>query len=149
MNLVNLLQGEHAGIRTAFDHTEKAAPAWTLSQLREGASLLESLLLAHSAAEDQLLFDSLPPKHEGVRTTLAAMRDEHDRIAAAFRQIHAEKSILESRRLLLRLIAHIRDHFAVEERVLFGLAQDTLGDAQLEVLGSEYARRRGLGLSSS
>lgn len=144
MNLVHLLQGEHASIRTAFDHSEKAVPSWSLSQLREGAALLESLLAAHSAAEDQLLFDALPPKHEGVRSTLEAMRDEHDRIAAAFREIHAQKSVVESRRLLLRLVAHVREHFAIEERVLFNLADETLGDAQLDVLGREFARRRGL-----
>jgi hypothetical protein len=149
MNLVHLLQGEHASIRTAFDHFEKAAPMWSLSQLREGAGILESLLFAHSTAEDQLLFDALPPKHEGVRSTLEAMRDEHDRIAGAFREIHARKSIVESRLLLLRLVAHVREHFDVEERVLFSLAQQTLGDAQLEVLGREYARRRGLRLNPS
>jgi hemerythrin-like domain-containing protein len=147
MNLVHLLQGEHASIRTAFDHIEKAAPSWNFSQLREGAGILESLLLAHSTVEDQLLFDAIPPKHEGVRCALEAMRDEHNRIASAFRQIHTEKSVAESRRLLLRLVAHIREHFAVEERVLFGLAEQTLGDPQLEVLGLEFARRRGLGVN--
>jgi hemerythrin-like domain-containing protein len=147
MNLVNLLQGEHASIRTAFDHVEKAAPMWSLSQIREGAAMLETLLMAHSTAEDRLLFDALPPKHEGVRSTLKAMREEHDRINGAFLEIREQKSIAESRRLLLRLVGHVREHFAVEERVLFSLAGETLGDAQLEVLGREYARRRGLGLS--
>jgi hemerythrin-like domain-containing protein len=45
---------------------------------------------------------------------------------------------------LRRLIEHTREHFAVEERVLFGLAKELLGTERLAELGEEFARRRGL-----
>jgi len=144
MNLIDLLLGEHAVLRTTLDHYQKALPVWTLSQMKEAGRLLESLLMTHGILEDELLFDILPASQEGVRSTLQAMREEHQQQRTLLAGLRSEATILGARRVLRDLCEQVLEHFAVEERVLFDVAAETLGASHLDALAREWARRRGL-----
>ena len=144
MNLIDLLLGEHAVLRTTLDHYEKALPSWTLSQMKEAGRLLESLLMTHGILEDELLFDILPVQQEGVRTTLQAMREEHQQQRRLLEGLRGEVTIVGARRALRELCEQVEEHFSIEERVLFGVAAEKLGEDRLGALAREWTRRRGL-----
>jgi hemerythrin-like domain-containing protein len=146
MNLVDALLGEHAAILTLCDSIEKALSTWDLNQLRVAASLLEETLKRHAVLEDELLFDPLETDKPGLKDTLASMRAEHEVLRDSMEQLDAADNLRVARRLMQEVIDVARDHFAIEERVLFSIAADQVGRRTLERLGAEWAARRNLSL---
>jgi hemerythrin-like domain-containing protein len=145
-NIVDLLRGEHAAIETLMEHIERLGVSWKASQLKDSTETLGELLARHATLEDALLFDQLNPRHAGLRETLAALRGEHNEMRAQVELVHGLREPEEIRGAIRELIAKVREHFAVEERVMFEMAGERLGAARLRELGEEWSRRRRLGV---
>jgi hemerythrin-like domain-containing protein len=146
MNIIDAMLGEHAALRTFFNFVEQSSSRWALARWRAAAETMEALLRTHSVLEDELFFDALTAGHSGVQDTLEAMREEHTSLRGMFARLSGVKTAKEFRRCMTELIDHTREHFAVEERVLFRLAGEKLGTENLTRLGKEWARRRQLNL---
>jgi len=106
------------------------------------------VLQAHAVEEDQLLFGALGHLPDGVRGTLEAMYSEHQEMRALLGRLATQRQAVRARALLARLMELAREHFAVEERVLFGLVREWIGPDRLRQLGQKYAQRRGLQLEA-
>jgi hypothetical protein len=146
--LIDLLLGEHGCILALMRHEERRLPSMSLRELKECGAAMEAVLQAHAVEEDQLLFGALGDVPPAVRATLEAMFGEHQEMRALLDELKTIRHALRARSLLARLFELAREHFAVEERVLFGLVRQWLAPEQLLQLGQEYARRRGLQISS-
>jgi hemerythrin-like domain-containing protein len=102
------------------------------------------VLQAHAVEEDQLLFGSLGEPEPQLKSALDAMYGEHEQMRRMLEELRLARRAEPARALLRRLMELAREHFAVEERVLFGLVRERLGEARLRELGRAYARRRGV-----
>jgi hemerythrin-like domain-containing protein len=154
MNILDGLLGEHAALLTVFEHLEQNAPHMDLERLHEAGLLLERVVMAHSIAEDRFLFDAVPnildesaqaaePRAAGgLRDALLAMRAEHKQLAHEFDELRATGSEPAARGSLRRVVDAIREHFEVEERVLFRVAATQITPTKLEELGSAWKRHR-------
>jgi hemerythrin-like domain-containing protein len=145
-DLIDLLLGEHGCILALIRHQERRLPAMRLRELKECGAALEAVLQAHAVEEDQLLFGALGHVPDGVRGTLEAMYGEHQEMRALLGRLATQRQAVRARALLARLMELAREHFAVEERVLFGLVREWIGPDRLRQLGHEYAKRRGMQL---
>lgn len=116
----------------------------SLRELQECGAALEAVLQAHAVEEDQLLFGSLGELPAAARGTLEAMYGEHQEMRALLEDLRKQRQAVRARALLARLMELAREHFAVEERVLFGLVREWITSDRLRELGSQYARRRGM-----
>ena len=142
MHITDALLGEHAVFYALFSRLEQSlADVANTDEIRVAVSLLEASLMSHADLENQLLFAELE-KHIGSGGPIAVMRAEHDEIdhglAAAVQAVDAE----EGARRLLGALSVAREHFAKEERILFDLARQSLGEAELTRLGAAWAERR-------
>ncbi len=145
-DLVDLLLGEHGCILALMQHQERRLSSMTLRELKECGAALEAVLQAHAIEEDQLLFGALGELPAAVRSTLEAMYGEHQEMRGLLDDLKRERQAAHARAALARLMELAREHFAVEERVLFDLVRQWLGPERLRELGLQYARRRGLQL---
>jgi hemerythrin-like domain-containing protein len=141
MRLTDALLGEHAVIYPLLDQLERA-PITSAGEARAQASLLAAGLASHAQIEDQLLFAHLEAEIGAEAGPLAVMRREHDEIEGALANLERVESTGEARRLATYLVGVARQHFAKEEQVLFPMAEEILGQDELERLGAEWARRR-------
>ena len=143
MNILDGLLGEHAALLTVFEHLEQKSSHMSVDELQEAGALLERLLMAHSVGEDRFLFDAVKANHGmGVEETLIAMRGEHRVMAAEIATLRACDKAAQGRSQLRRLIESTREHFGVEERVLFAVAARELSREKLEELGDGWKRFR-------
>lgn len=147
MNLMDALLGEHAVIRGMLSRLVRECndrpPNWTSAAL----TMLEDALGSHAAIEDELLFDGLLTRKAGVSSALESMRGEHAAIREGLAGLtrtpaHLIRGQMESFSEL------VLEHFAVEERVLFPLAQSLLSAEELQSAGRQWAKRRGVQQSS-
>jgi hemerythrin-like domain-containing protein len=155
MNILDGLLGEHAALLTLFEHLEQTAAHMDLERLHEAGLLLERVVMAHSIAEDRFLFDAVPdiwresaqdgePKAtearqaSGLRDALLAMRAEHKQLAQEFDKLRATGNEAAARGCLRSVLDAIREHFEVEERVLFQAAAKQISPEKLEELGSAW-----------
>lgn len=143
-DLVTLLTGEHAAILVLLRGLEQRLASMTLEETRGAAVWLEHLMRSHAIDEDTLLFNALPATQRGVGDTLEAMQQEHEEQRVLLEAMHEVTDAALARAQMRKVIEAAREHFAVEERVLFGLAQELLGSARLSELGREFCRRRGI-----
>lgn len=140
--LIDLLLGEHGCILALMQHQVRRLARMSLRELRDCAAAPEAVLQAHAVEEDQLLSGSLGQLPAAVRATLEAMYDEHQQMRALLEQLQNQRHAVRARGLLQRLMELARDHFAVEERILFGLVRQWVGGQRIRRLGLQYARRR-------
>ena len=113
-----------------------------LAALQASGAMLERVLMAHSVAEDRYLFDALAPGRGGFHEVLDAMRDEHIQMSQELGRLRECENEAAARGCLARLIDVTREHFEVEERVLFVLVAKHLNREQLEQLGDGWKRHR-------
>jgi hemerythrin-like domain-containing protein len=147
-DLIDLLLGEHGCILAMIRYQERRLATMGLRELKECGAALEAMLQAHAVEEDQLLFGALGHVPDSVRATLEAMYGEHEEMRALLARLAGQRQAARARRLLVRLMELAREHFAVEERVLFGLVREWIGPDRLRQLGQKYAQRRGLQLEA-
>ena len=146
MKLTDALLGEHAVLYDLFGYLRNiAVTSNDVAEIRAAVAVVDRLLLSHAGIEEELLFPRLDP-HLGQMGPLAVMRSEHrgieDLVAAARR----ETDLASLKSLVGRLLELASGHFRKEETVLFGMAQQFLGDAVLNELGEEWAAARNVAL---
>jgi len=144
LDLIDLLLGEHGCLFSLFRHIERRLPSMSLEEVMVCGGVVEALLMAHAVDEDELLFNAMPAEQKSVAATLDAMYGEHNEQRRMLEDLKSMTEAGAARRQLARLMELTREHFAVEERTLFGLAKMVLTEQRLMDLGQEYARRRGL-----
>ena len=142
MKLTDALLGEHGVIYALFNRLEQAFPELkTGEEARQMAATLAAALASHAAIENEFLFPALEP-HLGPAGPLAVMRQEHEEIESALQAATTAAAPAAAVESLQHVLAVARDHFSKEERVLFRMAQQTLGDEGLLQLGQRWAERR-------
>lgn len=144
MQITTALLGEHGLLYAQCDHLAQLLPTFsTLQHLHCHVDLLSAALRSHAHLEDRLLFTALDPYLEEKRA-LAIMRVEHEGIdyaLAALPQIH---DLAKARAGLDFVIAIVRRHCDREEQFIYPLVEETLPSTQLDHLGEQWARQRGV-----
>ena len=142
MKITEILLAEHAVFHNLFDHIETVLPRLkTLAEVKSLAALLESVLRAHSATEDELLIEPLEHCFEqiGQRDTF---HGEHEEIDETLRALQKAGALRTARRLLHAAVASSRKHFDKEERIVFPMAERVLNARTLSALGDKWLVRR-------
>jgi len=144
VGLIELLLGEHGCILALLRSMEQRLSSMGLAELKGCGAALEAILQAHAVEEDQLLFASLDHAPPALEKALEAMYGEHEEMRRLLEELHTVRQSGRARSLLRRLMDLVREHFAVEERLLFGLVRERISEDRLRELGRRYARRRGV-----
>jgi hemerythrin-like domain-containing protein len=146
MHITDALLGEHGVIYALLDHLERLLPqVETLAEAHQAAGLLKAALGSHATLEDELLFPALE-HHLGPMGPLEVMRAEHEEIEDALGEsvVATTPEVVVER--LSYAMAVAREHFAKEERVLFQMARQMLGDSELTRLADRWADTRKVSL---
>lgn len=142
MKITDALLGEHAVLHDLFGHLRNTAKASeNIDEIRAAVAVVDRLLLSHARIEEELLFPRLDP-HFGQMGPLVVMRSEHRGIDDLLAAARGETDLAALKTLIGRLLELASGHFRKEESVLFGMAQQLLGDAVLAELGEEWATAR-------
>jgi hemerythrin-like domain-containing protein len=142
MKITEALLAEHVVFHNIFDYIERILPdVKTLAEVKSLAELMESLLLAHGKAEEELVFAPLDHCLEqiGQRDTF---ENEHREIDASLLRVKAAKRLDEARRLLSVAVLASRKHFDHEERIAFPLAEKVMKRETLTALGKTWMKQR-------
>ena len=144
MKITDALLGEHAVLHDLFGHLRNTAvTSENIDEIRAAVAVVDRLLLAHAKVEEELLFSRLDP-HFGQMGPLAVMRSEHRGIDDLLAAARGETDLAALKMLIGRLLELASGHFRKEESVLFGMAQQLLGDALLDELGEDWATARNI-----
>jgi hemerythrin-like domain-containing protein len=142
MKITEALLAEHVVFHNIFDYIERVLPDLkTLAEVKSLAEMMESLLLAHGKAEEELVFAPLDHCLEqiGQRDTF---ENEHHEIDASLLRVKAAKRLDEARRLLSVAVLASRKHFDHEERIAFPLAEKVMKRETLTELGKTWMKQR-------
>ncbi len=134
LTITEILRVEHRTLRELMAAMER----WLLGHvspdaLRERAALLEVALDTHAAREERLLFDPLRPRSETARHLVDNMVLVHDEVRGLFEQI-AEA---EAKSNLWTVLQITEEHFGVEEKEVFPLAERLMPHDELVRLGAQ------------
>ena len=142
MKITEALLAEHVVFHNIFDYIERILPkVKTLAEVKSLAELMESLLLAHGKAEEDLVFAPLDHYLEqiGQRDTF---HKEHREIDDSLLKVKAARRLAEARRLLSAAVLASREHFDHEERIVFPLAEKAMKRETLTELGETWMKQR-------
>jgi hemerythrin-like domain-containing protein len=142
MQITQALLGEHGVLHALFEHVEAGLPGMeTLADVQGAGATLVATLGSHARIENEILFPALEPHLES-GGPLAVMRHEHDEIEGALENVVNATSHDTALSQLRYALQVTRDHFAKEEQVLFGMAQQVLAADELDRLGARWAETR-------
>lgn len=146
MKITEALLGEHGVLYDLFGHLrDVTVTSGDVGEIRAAVAVVDKLLLAHARVEEELLFPRLD-LHLGQMGPLAVMRSEHRGIDNLLAAARAETDIASLKNLVGRLIELASGHFRKEESVLFGMAEQYLGEQLLTELGEQWAASRNVSL---
>jgi hemerythrin-like domain-containing protein len=142
MKITEALFAEHLVFHNMFDYIEAIAPKLkTLAEVKSLATLMESLLKAHSDTEDELFLGPLEHCFEQIGQRDAFL-EEHKEIDDSMRHLRGVKNLKKARQLLLAAVTYSREHFDKEERIVFPLAERVLKHKTLTALGQTWMEQR-------
>jgi len=142
MKITDALRGEHGLIRNVLETVERLrSESHDLTELRTAAAVLDNALATHADIEETVFFPALEP-HIGDAGPLAVMRAEHEELDRYVSEMRDSEDIEYVKTVLRDLVALTRAHFQKEEAILFPLAGDALGEAELKDLGTKWAVAR-------
>ncbi len=142
MKLTDALLGEHALIYELFDYVrDTILKSDDIRDIHGAVAVVERLLGSHARIEEDLLFTRLEP-HLGQMGPLAVMRAEHRGIDDLLEAARRETDVTALKSVIGRLLELAYGHFQKEERMLFAMARQCLGEATLTEMGDEWAARR-------
>jgi hemerythrin-like domain-containing protein len=142
MKITEALFSEHLVFHNMFDHMEATVPELkTLAEVKSLASLMESLLKAHSDTEDELFIGPLEHCFEQMGQRDAFL-EEHQEIDTSLKNVQEAKDLRKARQLLLSAVSYSRKHFDKEERIVFPLAERVLNSKTLTSLGQTWLEQR-------
>ncbi len=135
LTLTDILRVEHRTLRELMAAMER----WLLDHvspdaLRERAAMLEVALDTHAAREEELLFAPLRTRSETARHLIDNMEIVHDEVRTLFEQI-AESS--DPTPDLWTVLQITEEHFNVEEKDVFSLAERLMPHDELVRLGAQ------------
>ncbi len=135
LTLTEILRVEHRTLRELMAAMER----WLLGQvspdaLRERAAMLEVALDTHATREERLLFDPLRPRSETARHLVDNMVIVHDEVRGLFEQI---AKAAEPKSDLWTVLQITEEHFNVEEKEVFPLAERLMEHDELVRLGAQ------------
>lgn len=138
MKITETLVAEHAVFRNVFDSIERTLPKIrSLVEIKLIASLVESMLIRHAEAENDLAF--LAVDHALTEQGhVSSMHEEHQEIDASLRQIQTATKVAEAKRLLQFAMRASRAHFTSEERKVFPQVEKVLNEDTLIKLNRAY-----------
>jgi hemerythrin-like domain-containing protein len=142
MKITDALLAEHVVFHALFDHIEHAAHKLkTLGEVRTLADLLETMLVQHSKAEDELLMNYLEDSIEqmGHRDTF---HEEHELIEAHLSAVRSARVLTTARQLLVDAVVGARKHFDKEERLVFPLAEKVISYHNIMKLGKQWLEKK-------
>jgi hemerythrin-like domain-containing protein len=143
MKITEALFAEHLVFHHMFDQIEAKVPALlALGEVKALASLLESLLKAHSDIEDALFLGPLEHCFEQIGQRDSFI-EEHHEVSDSLNLVQGATRLKPAQELLLKAIAHSRKHFDREERIVFPLAERVLKSSTLTELGQNWVDHRG------
>lgn len=138
MKITETLVAEHAVFRNVFDSIERSLPKIrSLTEIKLIASLVESMLLRHAEAENDIAFIAVDHAltEQG---QLSTMHEEHEEIDASLRKVQTATKVAEAKRLLKFAMIASRTHFKGEERKVFPLVEKVLKEETLIKLNRAY-----------
>jgi iron-sulfur cluster repair protein YtfE (RIC family) len=160
MKITEALKGEHGVFYAQFQFIDNALPDANLATLKALGAMLAAALVPHAQIENDILFPAVEAQiGEGGATQV--MRMEHAEIEgklgqlAELRGMHTDiegalatklptlDNADEARRMLKDILYLAREHFAKEESILFPMADQMLDARTQELLGMDWAERRG------
>lgn len=142
MKITEALLAEHVVFHSFFDYLERTVPRLrNAAEVRALASLLEAMLLAHSDAEERLLFEPLEHYLEQMGQA-DTFEEEHREIDGSLHQAAQARVVKRAKAHLLGAVLASRKHFDKEERLVFPLAEKHLKARTLAELGRAWSERR-------
>ena len=142
MTITEALLAEHAVFHNLFDYAERTVPKLkAVREVRLLARLMESLLAAHSRAEEQLLVQPLEHCLEQIGHC-ETFHQEHEEIDHNLKQAQSEQNLKQARLCLLAAVVSSRKHFDKEERIVFPLAEKHLKARTLTSLWNSWKEQR-------
>ena len=142
MKITEALLAEHLVYHNIFDHIETTTPKLqTLREVKALAAVMEKMLKAHSDTEDELFLGPLEHCFEQIGQRDAFL-EEHQEIDGHLRQAQKATRRKRAQQLLLAAVAHSRQHFDREERIVFPMAEQVLKNQTLTELGRTWRQQR-------
>jgi hemerythrin-like domain-containing protein len=142
MKITEALLAEHLVFHNMFDYLDTTVPQMKmLAEVKLAAAMMESMLKAHSDTEDELFLGPLDHCFEQIGQRDAFLK-EHQEMDGDLARVQAATRIDAARQLLLRALAHSREHFDKEERIVFPMAEQILKVNTLEELGQAWMQQR-------
>ncbi len=142
MKITEALFAEHLVFHNLFDHIEVVLPKLkTLAEVKALAGMMEYLLRAHSATEDDLFLGPMEHCFEqiGQRETF---HEEHKEIDRSLTRVQDATRLKQAQELLLAAVSYSRRHFDREERVVFPMAEQVMNSNTLQELGRVWMEQR-------
>jgi glycine/D-amino acid oxidase-like deaminating enzyme len=141
MKITDVLTAEHTIFLGVFDQIERVLPRLaTPFEVGTMASIVEKLLEGHGARESDLAYAALDHAL-AEKGHLERMHQDHREIDGRLKQVHMANTCAEARRLLNAAIAASREHFRMEERIVFPMLEEVLRPETLEELGRTWTAR--------
>ena len=142
MKITEALFAEHLVFHNLFDHIEASVPRMkTLAEVKAIAALTEAILKAHSDTEDALFLGPLEHCFEQIGQRDGFL-EEHLEMDGTLRQVQKATRLNQARQLLLQAVAHSRQHFDREERIVFPMAEQVLKSGTLRELCRSWREQR-------
>jgi hemerythrin-like domain-containing protein len=102
---------------------------------------MQTMLDAHSSAEDQLFISPLEHCFEQIGHC-ETFHQEHEDIERNLNLVQKARQTTQARKLFLAAITACRKHFDKEERIVFPLAERVLNAKTLTDLGRTWMEQR-------
>lgn len=141
MKITETLLAEHTIFCTVFDEIERILPSLSTAQeAQRMAGIVEAMLKGHGEREASLAYRVLDHvlAQQG---QLHRMHSDHEEIDNRLKSVQTAKTALEARRLLKAAILSSREHFRMEEKVIFPILEKVLQPETLEQLGVPWTDR--------
>jgi hemerythrin-like domain-containing protein len=141
MSITEALVTEHGVFFSLFGQIERVLPKLeTLAEVKVLTSLVEGLLQDHGETETNLAYHALDHVLAD-RGELDHMYRDHQEIDAGLKRALAAGDPAEARRLLEAALRASREHFRLEERLVFPLIEKVLQRETLGELGRAWTER--------
>jgi hemerythrin-like domain-containing protein len=141
MKITDALVAEHTIFLAVFDQIERVLPSLTTqTEVRTMACVIEGLLKEHAARENSLAYLALDHvlAEQG---QLNRMHQDHHEIDTRLKQAQEAKTCAEARRLVKASLMAAREHFHLEEKIIFPLLERVLHQDTLGELGRAWVER--------
>jgi hemerythrin-like domain-containing protein len=140
IKITDALVGEHGPLYAQLDRLAQVSEG-SVDAIRSCSQLLAAGLASHARLEDTLLFAALEQR-TGRDSLLEGMYEDHEQVDALLAELAAVGDSQQAHSLATRLVTLARNHFAKEEKAVFPLAEQVLGESELVRLGEEWEYRR-------